>query len=177
MRRAVEYGSGEAGVGAAGGEDGEKIVEGIRAARGDDRHGDGGGDFGGEFAIEAAACAVAIDGGEENFARAARDGFGGPRGGVEARGVAATARVRFPRRALALDVNRKDDGLRTELAREFGNQFGALDRGGVDGDFIGAGEEHGLAILHAANTATGGERDIELFGDAANGIEESGAAF
>ncbi len=81
------------------GEDGEKIVEGIRAARSDDRHGDGGGDFGGEFAIEAAASAVAVNGGEQNFARAARYGFGGPVGGVEARGVAAAARVGFPGRA------------------------------------------------------------------------------
>ena len=68
-----------------------------------------------------------------------------------------------------------DHGLCTEFARKFGDEFGAFDGGGVDGDFVGAGADDGARIVERANAAAGGERDGEFGGDAANGFEKSRA--
>ena len=72
---------------------------------------------------------------------------------------------------------RQHHGLRAKLLREFGNQFRAIDSGCVDGHFIRAGQEHLAAFIHSPNAAAGGERDIQLLGYAADGIEKRGASF
>ena len=51
-----------------------------------------------------------------------------------------------------------------------------MDGCGVDCDFVGAGADNGARIFERANAAAGGERNGELGGDAANGVEKCRAA-
>ena len=66
--------------------------------------------------------------------------------------------------------------MRAEFAGEFGDEVGAFDGGGVDGDFVGAGADDGARIVERANAAACGERNGEFGGDATNGFEKRGAA-
>src|SRR6202041_3639181 len=84
--------------------DGKKIFEGACAARCDHWHGNRLRDSCREVAIESAARAGAIDRCEQNFSRAALNGFSSPLRGVESGRVAAAARVSLPRIAFAFHV-------------------------------------------------------------------------
>ena len=73
---------------------------------------------------------------------------------------------------LSFRVDGQDYGLRAEFAREFGDQFGAFNGRGIDGDFVGAGADDGARIFERANAAAGSERDSEFGGDAADRFPE-----
>src|SRR5712692_9167353 len=76
----------------------------------------------------------------------------------------------------ALRIDRHDNGLRAKLSRQFGYEFGTFRRGGVHGDFVCPGAYHGAAVFERSNAATGGQRNCQFRGNAADGFEESWAA-
>src|ERR1700676_4822149 len=120
--RVVEDRRGQGGVGPAGGEDGDEISERAGTAGCDHRNGDRPRYGGGHGAVEADLRAVAIDGGEENLARAPILGFARPLDRVASCRALSTARVHgipngvpFVR---ALRVDRDDHRLAAVSPRE-----------------------------------------------------------
>jgi len=197
----VEDGGGQCGVGSAFGEDFGKVIGSLCAAAGDDGNGDGSGNGGGESYVEAGLCAVAVHAGEEDFTGAEFDGTSRPGECVEVSGVATAADADVPvsrrsptfenreggtrrsskrgmcgPRRFELGVDSEDYGLRAEFAREFGNQFGPFDGGGVDSDFVSAGADNEASVFERADAAAGGERNGEFRGNAANGFKKGWAA-
>src|ERR1700678_4459834 len=100
----VKNGRGQSGIGCARAENFIEIFKRTRSAGRNYRNGNRGGDFRGEFAVEAAARAVLVDGGNENFSSSARNGFSGPVGGVAAGRVASSVRECMPGISDALHV-------------------------------------------------------------------------
>src|SRR5688572_21560126 len=100
-----------------------------RAARGDDADLHRARDFAQQLEIEAVAGAVAIDGGEEDLARAERFRGLAPLDGVDGGRFLSAA----DRGEAAFRIARENDGLHAELARAFANELGTAQRGRVDG--------------------------------------------
>ena len=84
---------GERGVGAAGREHVDEMLEAAGAARGDHRNRDRGRDRGGQRAVEAGLGAVAVDRRQQDFAGAARFGLARPFDGVAIRRGLSAASV------------------------------------------------------------------------------------
>ena len=76
-----------------------------------------------------------------------------------------------------LSVKGADHGLRAEVAADGVNECGVGDGGGVDADLVGARIEYAFGVAGGADAAPDRERDEELAGGAADGVEESLAAF
>src|SRR5579862_1181246 len=137
------------------------------AATCDYRDAGGFGDGGGERAVESGLHAIGVHGGEQDFAGAEGFAARGPFDGVERFFVSAATRENAPvSRGGAAGVDGEDYGLRAEFVREFGDEFGAADGGGVDGNLVGAGEEDAAGIGHGSDAAADGERDEDLTGGA-----------
>src|SRR6185437_5305066 len=128
-------------------------------------------------AIEAAACAIAVNRGEQNFAGAALDAFARPSHRVLARGLRAATHEDGPGAAFALHVHRKHHRLRTELPRQLRNQLRALDRRRIHGHFIRPRAQHGLPLIERTNSAARRQRNAQLSSDATDRIEKGRAAF
>ena len=56
---------------------------------------------------------------------------------------------------MAAGVDGQDDGLRAEFVAEFGDELGTADSGGVDSDFVGAGEQDAAGVEGAAGYEAG----------------------
>ena len=85
--------------------------------------------------------------------------------------VAAAAGVDVPAAgAMAARVDGQDHGLRAEFPAKLGDQFGAADGGGVDGDLVGAGEQDAARIGYRADAAADGQRDENLAGGAGHDV-------
>src|SRR3989475_11138988 len=145
-------------------------------AGGNYRDGYGSGDCRSQRNVETTLRAIAIHRGEQNFTCTRCDSHLRPFDGVKNGGLPPAAYHDIPMIAGALRINRKDDGLRAELPRQFGDELEPFHRGGVHGDLVGAGAYYGASVFERSNAAARGERDGQLRGDAADGFEESRTA-
>src|SRR5205807_2560820 len=105
--------------------------------------------------VVAVPCAVAVDRGDEQLAGAALLAFLRPLDGV-ARGI---ARGSVRTHAARFGVDRDDDRLAAERARELLDQTGPRERRRVDADLVGARLEHRGSVADRADAAAERERD------------------
>ena len=151
------------GIGAAVGEDADEVLRLPRPAARDHRNVSGLRDGLGERAIEAVLHAIGVHRREQNFAGAERFAARGPLDGVDPFVVAPAAGVDVPFAGrLAPRVDGQYHGLRAEFVGEFGDQFRTADRGGVDGDFVGAGEQNAARIGHRTDASADRQRNEDL---------------
>ena len=120
--------------------------------------------------------AVAVDGSEKNFASAKIDALPCPRKRVAMGGLPAATDGDVPVIVSVFCIDGEDNSLGAEFAEKFRDKFGASDRCGIDGDFVGAGAYDRASIVEGADAAACGERNSKLGGDAANGFEKRGTA-
>jgi hypothetical protein len=114
--------------------------------------------------------------GEQDLAGPALLGFAGPLNGIEPARFASAMRVDLPAVIrLALRVDGDDDALRPEPPRPFGDQLGALHRGGLDRDLVRAGAQQGADLVDLANAATDGEWDKNLARGPFDHVDQRGA--
>src|SRR5690606_16769030 len=144
------------------------------AAGGDDRDADRVAHRAGEAEVEAVARAVAIDAGEENFARARRFHALRPFDRIEAGGLAPAVGEHLPAFAgrSLLGVDGDDDALAADHARGLLHERRVLHRGGVDGHLVGAGIEEAPHVSHLAHAAAHRERDEDARGDGLDDAEQ-----
>jgi len=151
----VEDGGGEGGVGFAFFEDVEHVFRGACAAGGDDGDVDFGGDGGGHLAVVAGLHAVGVHDVENDFAGTEAFRFFGPGddvdAGVDAAAVDEDVPAFFAVNGDAVGVDAEDGGAAAELAGDFGDELGAFDGGGVDGDFFRAGLDERGGVIEGAN--------------------------
>ena len=133
---------------------------------------------GSKFAFEACGGAVAVHGGEQDFASAT--GFGFVRPGeriATGRSASASGEDFVTTAGGALGVDRDNGGLRAEAIRDLRDEFGIADGGGVNADFIGACVEDRGSVVESANAAAHGERNEEAMSGLANHGKKRGAIF
>ena len=101
----------------------------------------------------------------------------GPFDHVYARGRASSVDIDLPRVSgfSALGVYGQDDALVAEAFRALGDQFGMLDPGGVDGDFVRAALDDLRDVFEGADAASHGERNKYLFRHLSYHIHYNGA--
>src|SRR5579859_1488450 len=148
----------------------------FRATGSNDGNGDGARDRGSKRNVETELSAVAVDGSEEDFAGAEYNALMGPRERIAMGRFAGAADHDIPMVVEKFCIDGEDDGLRAEFTGEFGDQLWMRHGGGVDGDFVGTGEDDGASVFERADAATGGERNGEFGSDAADSIEKCRAA-
>jgi len=173
----MEYAGGEHRVRPAGEEYLGHVGQGSGAAAGDDRDADGFADAPGDDEVEAGLGAIGIDGIEDDFAGAERDGLPGPVHGIEA-GVGAAAAGKNPPfiGGDLFGVDGDDNTLAAEFFGAFADEFGPGQGAGIDADFVGAGAEHGKHVGHGFDPAADGEGHETLVGGALNHADHGGAA-
>jgi len=174
----VEDAGGEYGVGFAFAEDIDHVIEVACAAAGDDGDGDGFADGAGEGDVVTGLGAVGVHAGEEDFTGAAAADFGGPFDGVEFGGVASAVGVNGPGAVgVAFGVDGDDEALAAEGFGGFVDDVGGLHCGGVDADFVGAGEEHFAHVSDGADAAADGEGHEAGGGGAGDDVDHGFALF
>ena len=168
---------GQRGVGAALGEDLGEVLERARTARGN--HGDvhGGRDGGGELAVEAALRAVAIDGGEQDLARASLRGFAGPIHGTAWRLGLAAPHVHRQASILPLRVDGHDHRLAAVAVRQRGDERRVLQRRRVQAHLVRARLDGRRRIVLGADAAADAERQEDFAGDGRDGVGPGLARF
>src|SRR5581483_10065915 len=132
------------------------------AARGDHRERDGVAQRGELLEVVAVLRPVTVDGGDEQLAGAALLALAGP---LE-RSALGVARRRVRAHSAVLGVDRDDDRLAAEGARELLDQSRARERGRVDADLVRTRFEQGGGVVDGADAAAERERDRHLLGDA-----------
>lgn len=168
----VEDAGGEDGIGFPCGEDFDHVIEVSGTAAGDDGDADGGRHGGGEFDVVAGLGAIGIHAGEEDFAGTAPPNFFGPFYGIEAGGGAAAMGIDSPfARGFAFGIDGDDDALAAKNGGTFVDEVGIGDRGSVDANFIGTGEEHFPHVFDGPDAATDGERNETFFGSPSDDID------
>src|SRR6266550_2989866 len=95
---------------------------------------------------------------------------------MEAASAAAAANHDLPVIAIALCINRQNDGLRAKLARKLGDQRMMRNSGRVDRDLVCAGPHHGTPVFKRSNATARRERNGKLCRDTPNGRQESRTA-
>src|SRR5947209_12894753 len=130
--------------------------------------------------VVAVARAVAVHARQQNLARAQLLGSRRPLDGVTPDGAATAVREDLPaRRRVARDtpprINRHDHALAAEHARALRYQLRALDRRGVERNFVRARAQDGAHVLNRVQPAAHGERDEDLVGHAAHEFGDDGA--
>ena len=157
-----------------------KMLQRAHSARGDDRHGDRISNGAGERDVEALFRAVAIHGGQQDFAGPERHYFARVIDGIEAGGIAAAMGEDFPTLAFsrlrdALGIDRHDDALVTEFFRCLLYECASGNGCGVDRHLVGAGREQVADIFDRAHPAPHGERHEAGLGGAPHHIEDDPA--
>ena len=172
----VENAGCEHGIGLAGIEDLDHVLEVSGATAGDDRDADCGGNRGRKLDVVAGLGAIGVHAGEENFACAAAPDFAGPLDRVEADGRAAAVGIDAPfARTFALGIDRDDDALAAEGFGAGIDQARVFHRGGVDANLVRAGEQHFAHVIDRADAAADRERDETMLGRAAHDIDHRAA--
>ena len=132
-----------------------EMLRGARSAGCDHRNGDGFRDRASELEVVPATHAVAVDRGEEDFARASVHAQACPRNRFQVGALPSPVRVVVPRRAVARGIDRDHYALAPEPLRPAGQEVGIADRARVHAHLVGAGTEEGARLV------AGGERDVE----------------
>ena len=78
-------------------------------------------------------------------------------------------------RGCGLGVDGDDDALVAELVGARRDHLGLGDGGGVEADFVGAGQQQGAGVLGRTDAAAYGERHEALLGGAAGDVEQRAA--
>ena len=170
----------ERGVGAAGGEDVDEVVEAAGAARRNHRDRHGGRHGGGQRAVEARLGAVAVDGGQQDLAGAAVFGLAGPVDGVAPGGGLAAAGVDREQVAagrLALRVDRHDDRLAAVALGDRRDERRIGERRGVQADLVCAGVDGRGRVGLGADAAADRERDEQLPRDPRDRVRQRAPRF
>ncbi len=95
----------------------------------------------------------------------------GPFDGVHAFVMASALGIDVPlARFGAAGVDCEDDSLGAEFEAEFADKLRTMDRGRVDANFVGAGEDDFARVGHAADAPSDGERDEDLAGSSGDQI-------
>ena len=84
---------------------------------------------------------------------------------------------RCPALANAPRVDVDYGGAAAELAGDLRDKFGALDRGGVNADFLGPRLDKASRIFEGPNAAADGKGHKQFLGDPPHDIKEDGAPF
>ena len=132
--------------------------------------------------VEALPGAVAIHGGEQDFAGAERDHLARIVDGVEPGRVASAMGEDFPAVGLArlrhlLGVDRDHDALVAEFLRRLLHEGAARHRRGVDRHLVGAARQQLADVLDRAHAAADGERHEAGLGGAPHHVEDDVAVF
>ena len=137
----------------------------------------GAGDAARQLQVVAGLGPVPIHGGHEDLPGAEPGADHGPGRGVEAGGTPATVGEDLPMAAVAdaAGVDRHDDALRSELAREGVDQIGCRHRGRVDRDLVGPCSEKRATVPHRADAAPHGEGNEDLFRRPFHDVQHRGA--
>src|SRR5256885_14863258 len=120
----VKDGSGEGGLGGSFRKDVHKVLGRFCAAGGDHRNCYRVGNRGGQGNIEAALCAVAVHGGEQNFSGTQRNTLLRPGDGGETSSVTPAANHHFPTISNTFCIDGDHYSLSAKFARKFGNEAG-----------------------------------------------------
>lgn len=109
----------------------------------DDGYADGGGHSAAEFEVEAFSGSFAIDGGCEDFTGAEFFSSGGPLECIDTSVFATVIGEGEPGTVgLFSGFDGDDDGGGSEASGGFADEFGVIDGGSVDGDFVGTCREY-----------------------------------
>ena len=133
--------------------------------------------------VKARLGAVGIHGIQQNLAHAEFCSAPCPFDGVDSGALPSAVcgdlppgRCRCATRGHGARVDGQHNALRTELAGEFGKQFGSGNRGGIDRHLVRSRTKERIHIGHRPNTTAHGQRNEYLFGGAAHHIEHGGPA-
>jgi hypothetical protein len=173
----VEDRRGEHGGGVAITDALDQMLERADPARCDHRHRNRIGDGAGERNIEALPGAVAIHGGQQDFAGAQRHHLARVVHRIEPGRVAAAVGEDVPARGLArlrhlLGVDRDHDALVTEFFRRLLHECAPRDRRGVDRHLVGPRGQQPADVLDRPHTAADGERHETGLGRAPHDVED-----
>ena len=165
----------ERGIGAATDDDVTYVRRRSRAAARNDghahrvRHGPR------QFQIVARPCAIAVDAGEQDLARAPRHALPRPLDRVEFRAHAGAGRVHAPGISLAPRIDARDDALRAEPVCALGHDLRTLHRRRIHADLVRAGAQRGRHVADRANAAADRERNEQALRRPAREIEHGPA--
>src|SRR5215831_20999018 len=155
----------------------DEVLQRAHSARGDDRHRYRIGDRAGERNIETLLGAVAIHGGQQDFAGAECRDLARVVDRIEPSGIAPPMRKNFPALGLAwlryaLGIDGDDDALVTKLFRRLLHEFPPGDSRRVDRHLVGAGSQELADVLDRAYPAADGERHEASLGRAPHHVED-----
>src|SRR5262245_43710829 len=154
----------------------DQVLQRADPARGDHRHRHRIGDGAGQRNVETLLGAVAVHGGEQDFAGAERDHLARVIDRIEPGGIAAAMGKDFPALPLvrlrhAFGVDRNHDALVAELFRRLLDEGAPGDRRGVDRHLVGARSQELADVLDRAHSAANGERHEASLGGAPHHVE------
>ncbi len=173
----VKDAGGKDGVGFAFGEHGHHVVQIPGAAAGDDGDSHGFTDGTGEGHVIAVFGAVGVHAGEENLTRPAAADLGGPGDDVEAGGIAASVGIDLPGAiTIGAGIDGDHDGLVAESGGSVVDDLGVLDRGGIQTDLVGPGEEQGTHVGHGPDSPADREGHEAAGGGALHDVKDGAAA-
>ena len=149
------------------------------AARGNDRDRDGFGNGPRQLQVVARLCAVAVHAGQQNFARPSLNAFLRPLHGIALRRVPPAVREHRPTWAIRVfpRVDGQHDALAPEHLGRFVEDIRVLQRGGVQGNLVGAGLEHLADVGGCAHAAADGQGHENLFRHGPHNIHDRVAGF
>ena len=114
--------------------------------------------------------------GEEDFARAAVGGLGGPGEEFALGGASASVGRDDPAAVDGPGVDGRDDELRAVSGGDGVDQRGVGHGGAVEGDLVGSGVEQPGGVVDRRDAASDGERDVDARGDARDQLREGAAS-
>ena len=177
----MEDRGGEHRRGVAFADTGHHVVQRPHPARGDHRHMHSVGDGARQGDVITGLGAVAIHGGQQDFAGAEIDHAPGELHRVDAGRPPPAMGEDLPA-ILALDgdllgIDRHDDALVAEFFRRRAHEIRIGDRGRVDRDLVGAGQKQLADVAERAHAAADRQRHEALLGRAGNHVEDRLSVF